>query len=98
VSFNLDSAFIKPFSVIEINLFESRYGKGEFLLKMESIAIVILSVCVFLSFYFAFLTFQMVDETSKREFMALAVSFLVAGVTIFVCLMIYLPLKRAFRE
>jgi uncharacterized membrane protein YidH (DUF202 family) len=83
---------------MEISLCESRYGTGGFLLKMESIAVVILAVCVFLSFYFAFLTFQMVDETSKKEFMALAVSCLVASVTIFVCLMIYLPLKRAFRE
>jgi hypothetical protein len=66
-------------------------------LTVESIAVVVLAVCLFLSFYFAFLAFQMVDVASKRECAALAVSSLVASVTIFACLMIYLPLKRVFR-
>jgi hypothetical protein len=71
---------------------------GESLLKAESVAMAVLAVCAFLSLYFAFLMFQMVEQASKEKFMALAVSCLVASVTIFACLMIYLPLKRLFRD
>jgi TRAP-type C4-dicarboxylate transport system permease small subunit len=64
--------------------------------KVESIAVIVLAICVFLSFYFAFLSFQMVDETSKKQSIALAVSSLVASVTIFAGLIIYLVIRKFF--
>jgi len=64
--------------------------------KVESIAVIVLAICAFLSFYFSFLSFQIGDETSKKQTIALAVSSLVASVTIFAGLIIYLVIKKSF--
>jgi len=67
-----------------------------FHLKVESIIVVILAICIFLSFYFTFLSFQTVDDTLKKQFVTLAASSLITGVIIFACLTISFGIKRAF--
>jgi len=67
-----------------------------FHLKVESIIVVILAICIFLSFYFTFLSFQTVDDALKKQLVTLAASSIITGVIIFACLMIHLGIKKAF--
>ena len=65
-------------------------------LKVETVTVVILAFCIFLSFYFTFLSFQISDEAVKKQLVTLAASSLITGVVIFACLMIHLGIKKAF--
>jgi hypothetical protein len=67
-----------------------------FHLKLESITVVILTICIFLSFYFTFLSFQTIDDALKKQLVTLAASTVITGVVIFACLTIYLGIKKAF--
>jgi len=63
---------------------------------VESIIVVILAICIFLSFYFTFLSFQTVDDALKKEFVTLAASSLITGVIILTCLTISFWIEKAF--
>jgi uncharacterized membrane protein len=65
-------------------------------LKVESAAVATLIVCIFLSFYFAFLSFQGIDDALKKQLVTFAIYFLITGVVILACMAIYIGLKRAF--
>jgi FtsH-binding integral membrane protein len=65
-------------------------------LKFESVIVIILMVCIFLSFYFAYLSFQEIDDTLKKQLVTLAAYTLITGVVIMACMTIYIGLKRAF--
>ena len=67
-----------------------------FHLKVESITVVILAICIFLSFYFTFLSFQTVDDVLKKQFVTLAAFSLITGVIILSSLMIHLGIKKIF--
>jgi len=67
-----------------------------FHLKAESIIVVILAICIFLSFYFTFLSFQTVDDALKKQFVTLAAYSLITGVIMLACLTISFGIKRAF--
>jgi len=67
-----------------------------FHLKVESIIVVILAICIFLSFYFAFLSFQTVDDALKKQLVTLAASSLITGVILLACLTISFGIKKAF--
>lgn len=55
-----------------------------------------LMVCIFLSLFFAYLSFQAVDDAVKKELVLFAASSLIAGVAIFACMTIYLGIKKSF--
>ena len=57
--------------------------------------VVVLAVCLFPSFYFAFLSFQAVDDASKKQLVFLAASSLITGVMILACLTVYSGIKKA---
>ena len=65
-------------------------------MKVESVVVVVLMICVFLSFYFTFLSFQTVDTILKRQMLVLAVLSLVTGVVMMASLTIYMGVKRIF--
>ena len=67
-----------------------------FHLKVESITVVILTICIFLSFYFTFLSFQTVDDALKKQLVTLAAYSLITGVIILACITISLGIKKAF--
>jgi len=67
-----------------------------FHLKVESIIVVILAICIFLSFYFTFLSFQTVDDALKKQFVTLAASSLITGVILLACITISFGIKKAF--
>ena len=67
-----------------------------FHLRVESITVVILTICVFLSFYFAFLSLQTVDDALKKQLVTLAAYTLITGVIMFACLTISFVIKKAF--
>jgi len=67
-----------------------------FHLKVESITVVILVICIFLSFYFTFLSFQTVDDALKKQLVTLAASSLITGVIMLACITISLGIKKAF--
>jgi TRAP-type C4-dicarboxylate transport system permease small subunit len=65
-------------------------------LKAESAIIVAVSICIFLTFYFSYLSLQVFDDTLKKQFILLALSSLLTGAIIFGCLVIYLGIRRIF--
>jgi len=67
-----------------------------FHLKVESITVVIVAICIFLSFYFTFLSFQTVDDALKKQFVTLAAYSLITGVMLLACITISLGIKKAF--
>ena len=67
-----------------------------FHLKVESIIVVILAICIFLSFYFTFLSFQTVDDALKKQLVTLAAYSLITGVIMLACITISLGIKKAF--
>ena len=67
-----------------------------FHLKLESITVVILAICIFLSFYLTFLSFQTVDDALKKQLVTLAASSLITGVIMLACITISLGIKKAF--
>lgn len=65
-------------------------------MKAEAVAVAALSICVFLSFYFAFLSFQETDDAIKKQLVTFAASSIIAGVVMMACLIVYVGIKRAF--
>jgi FtsH-binding integral membrane protein len=79
------------------NLVKLNQPKGDaFNLKVESIAVVTLMICIFLSFYFAYLSIQEIDDTLKKQLVTFAAYTLITGIVIMACMTIYIGLKRAF--
>jgi hypothetical protein len=65
-------------------------------LKVESAIVAVLTVCIFLSFYFAFLSFQAMDDAIKKQLVTLAAYTLITGIVVLASLMIHLVIKKAF--
>ncbi|MEM1552580.1 MAG: hypothetical protein QXH03_07945 [Candidatus Bathyarchaeia archaeon] len=65
-------------------------------MKAESTIIVTVATCLFLTFYFSYLSLQAFDDTLKKQFILLALVSLLAGAVIFGCLTIYLGIKKIF--
>lgn len=67
-------------------------------MKAESAVLVAFSICIFLSFYFTFLSFQAVDDILKKQLVTLAASVLITGAILLACLAIYLGIKSVFSK
>jgi uncharacterized membrane protein len=65
-------------------------------LKVETITVIILATCIFLTFYLTFLSLQTLDDTLKKQLVTLAATTLITGVIMLTCLTIALVIKRAF--
>jgi len=63
---------------------------------VESAVLAACTVCIFFSFYFAFLSFQLVDDALKKESVTFAAYSLITGVVLLACLIVYLGIKKAF--
>lgn len=64
--------------------------------EAESVAVVILTICLFLSFYFTYMSFQALDEAFKKQLVTFAALALITGIVIFACMTVYLSIKKAF--
>jgi len=62
-------------------------------LKVEIVAVIVRAVCTFLSFCFAFLSFQAIDCVLKRQLAALAASSLIMGIGILTSLISYVRIE-----
>jgi hypothetical protein len=62
---------------------------------VESAAIAILTICIFLTFYFSFLSLQSIDETIKKQLVTLAIYSILTGIIILTSLIIHLGIKKA---
>jgi len=65
-------------------------------LKVETATVVVLAICIFLSFYFTFLSFQTMDDTLKKQLVTFAAYSIITGVVILAILMIQVGIKKAF--
>lgn len=65
-----------------------------FPLKLEAAILIVIGVCVFLSFYFAFLSFCTIDDFIKKQFVAISIYSLIAAVVIFASLIMHLSIKK----
>lgn len=66
--------------------------------KIEAATLIFIVICISLSFYLAFLSFQTLDETLSKQLVAFAASFLIAGITIFAALTVHVGIKKAFQR
>jgi len=64
--------------------------------KIEAVTLIFIVICISLSFYLAFLSFQTLNETLSKQLVAIAASFLIAGIAIFVALTVHVGIKKAF--
>jgi uncharacterized membrane protein len=64
-------------------------------LKVESATVVVLAMCIFLSFYFTFLSFQTMEDTLKKQLVTFAAYSIISGVVILAILMIHIGIKKA---
>ncbi|MGQ9507644.1 MAG: hypothetical protein ACUVTB_07335 [Candidatus Bathycorpusculaceae bacterium] len=64
-------------------------------MKVESAAIAILTLCIFLTFYFSFLSLQSLDETIKKQLVTLAIYSILTGIIILTSLIIHIGVKKA---
>ena len=64
-------------------------------MKIESVVIIALTICIFMSFYLTFLSFQTVDDTLRKQVVTLAASSLITGVIVFAAMTVYLGIKKA---
>ena len=67
-------------------------------LKVESAILVIVAICVLLTFYFSLLSFTSPEDAWRIQFVNLAVYSLMTGITTFACLMLYIVFKRVFAK
>jgi hypothetical protein len=65
-------------------------------LKVESAIVAVLAVCIFLSFYFALLSFQALDDAIKKQLVTLAAYILISGIIILSILIVHVGIKKAF--
>ena len=65
-------------------------------LKVESITVIVLATCIFLTFYLTFLSLQTLDDTLKKQLVTLATYTLITGVIMLTCLTISSVIKKAF--
>jgi TRAP-type C4-dicarboxylate transport system permease small subunit len=63
-------------------------------LKVESVILAVVALCIFMSFYFTYLSFQTADDMFKKQFMILAASSLITCVVVFACMTIYIGIKK----
>jgi TRAP-type C4-dicarboxylate transport system permease small subunit len=63
---------------------------------VELVTITAFAICIFLSFYFTFLSFQAIDDTLKKQLVTLAASSLITGIILLACMTIYLGIKKIF--
>lgn len=64
--------------------------------KIEAVTLIFIVVCISLSFYLAFLSFQTLNETLRKQLVVFAASFLITGITVFAALTVHLGIKKAF--
>lgn len=70
--------------------------KGVVRWKVEAVALIFIVICIFLSFYLAYLSFQTLDETLRKQLVTFSASFLMTGIVIFAALTVHLGIKKAF--
>jgi len=66
--------------------------------KIEAVTIIFIVICISISFYLVFLSFQILDELLRKQLVTFAASFLITGIAIFAALTVYLGIKIAFKE
>gem|GEM_PF-2034115 len=67
-------------------------------MKVESVILVIVAICVFLTFYFSLLSFTSPEDIWRKQFINLAVYSLITGITVFACLLSYMVVKKVFAK
>ncbi|MEM2780817.1 MAG: hypothetical protein QW791_08150 [Candidatus Bathyarchaeia archaeon] len=67
-------------------------------MKTEQVITVAVAICAFLSFYFSLLSFTVIEDQLKKQFVLLAVYSLVSGIVVFGCLLIYLMMRKVFEK
>jgi hypothetical protein len=69
--------------------------KDSIIWNIEAVTLTSIAVCISMSFYLAFLSFQTLNESWRRQLVISAIFFLMAGASIFAALTIHLGIKRA---
>ncbi|MEM3577596.1 MAG: hypothetical protein QXX51_03965 [Candidatus Bathyarchaeia archaeon] len=65
-------------------------------MKAEPAIIIAFTICIFLTFYFVYMSFQTTEENLRKELVALALYSLVAGAAMLACITLYIGIKRIF--
>lgn len=62
-------------------------------MKVELVGVIVRAVCTSVSFCFAFLSLQAIDDALRRQFATLSASFLIIGLMVLASLVAYLRAK-----
>jgi len=65
-------------------------------MRVESLILATVTICLFLTFYFSFLSFQTTEDTIKKQFTLLATFSLIAGMVLLATIAIHFIIKKAF--
>ncbi|MEM3458985.1 MAG: hypothetical protein QXN36_00140 [Candidatus Bathyarchaeia archaeon] len=65
-------------------------------MKVESLILASVTICLFLTFYFSYLSFQTTEDPIKKQFTLLATFSLIAGMVLLASIAIYIIIKKAF--
>jgi membrane protein insertase Oxa1/YidC/SpoIIIJ len=65
-------------------------------MKVESLILASVAICLFLTFYFSYLSFQTTEDQIKKQFTLLATFSLIAGMVLLASIAIYIIIKKAF--
>lgn len=66
-------------------------------MKAESAILIAFTICLFLTFYFVYLSFQTTEETLKRELVTFAVYSLVSGIVVLACMTVYIGIRNVLK-
>ena len=66
-------------------------------MKVEPAIIIAFTICIFLSFYFVYLSFQTTEETLKKELITLAIYSLLSGVMALACMTVYIGIRKILK-
>jgi len=66
--------------------------------KVETAIIIVLMFCIFLSFYFSFLSLAKTSYDEKKYLVNVAASSLITGVVMVACWVAYLGIRRFLRK
>jgi hypothetical protein len=66
--------------------------------KVETAIVIVLIICIFLSFYFSFLSLAKTNYDEKRYLVNVAASSLITGGVMVACWLAYLGVRRFLRK
>ncbi|MCS7096619.1 MAG: hypothetical protein N3F10_01610 [Candidatus Bathyarchaeota archaeon] len=67
-------------------------------MKAETVMAVLIILFVFLAFYSALLSLQTAEEVARNQLLTLATGAFIGGLIVFICLLLYIVIRKSFAK